>query len=381
MHAWDPKLKQPIIGEFPLLPTTGQGGPALLVELGLARSRFGASNKIVITDQPLALIPEATVIAQTVADRIGADFIQAEGQCMGDPRVKAGRMIEVAGVGLKYSGPYLITGATHVYDDSGYVTNFRADGREAKTLTTLLASDGDKPGRIYGVVNGVVTNNMDPMAQGRVKVKFPFLGGLQSVESNWCRVATPMAGAQRGFYCIPEVDDEVLVAFEQGDVNFPYVVGSLWNTMDRQPKPSAAVVIGGKVNQRMWVSRSGHQIVFDDTPGQEHIQIVDKTTMNSIKIDSTQNAMTVEMQGPITIKSVSQDISFDCTNFSVKAKANCNLEANANISLKATANLEMKATSQATLEGTAGATIKAAAASVALSGPSVNINNGALEVM
>ena len=85
--------------------------------------------------------------------------------------------------------------------------------------------------RFFGVVVGVVTNNQDPDGMHRVKVHFPWLS--DDVESNWARVAAPMAGGNRGVYFLPEVDDEVLVAFEHGKVDHPYVIGSLWNQQDR----------------------------------------------------------------------------------------------------------------------------------------------------
>jgi uncharacterized protein involved in type VI secretion and phage assembly len=86
-------------------------------------------------------------------------------------------------------------------------------------------------GRITGVVIGIVTNNQDPDRLGRVKVRFPWLSG--GTESHWARVATPMAGNGRGLYFLPEVDDEVLVLFERGDVRFPFVIGALWNGKDQ----------------------------------------------------------------------------------------------------------------------------------------------------
>ena len=85
--------------------------------------------------------------------------------------------------------------------------------------------------RFYGVVVGIVTNNQDPDNMHRVKVRFPWLN--QDHESNWARVATSMAGNGRGAYFLPEVDDEVLVAFEHGLIDQPYVIGSLWNGKDQ----------------------------------------------------------------------------------------------------------------------------------------------------
>ncbi len=84
--------------------------------------------------------------------------------------------------------------------------------------------------RINGVVIGIVTNNNDPQGMGRVRVRFPWRG--DDDESYWARVATMMAGKDRGTFFLPEVDDEVLVAFDHGDINHPYVIGALWNVGD-----------------------------------------------------------------------------------------------------------------------------------------------------
>ncbi|MCM0593896.1 MAG: phage baseplate assembly protein V [Gloeotrichia echinulata DEX184] len=108
--------------------------------------------------------------------------------------------------------------------------------------------------RIFGVVIGIVTNNQDPEKFGRVKVKFPWLS--DDDESYWARIATPMAGKQMGIYFLPEVNDEVLVIFEQGDVRFPYIIGSLWNGKDIPPLTNE----DGKNNVRLIKSRSGHVI-------------------------------------------------------------------------------------------------------------------------
>src|SRR5689334_12460780 len=87
--------------------------------------------------------------------------------------------------------------------------------------------------RVYGVVVAIVTNRKDPEEMGRVKLRYPWLG--ENAEGYWARIATPMAGNERGIYFLPEVEDEVLVAFEHGDLRFPYVIGSLWNGRDKPP--------------------------------------------------------------------------------------------------------------------------------------------------
>ena len=115
-----------------------------------------------------------------------------------------------------------------------------------------------------GVVVGFVSNNKDPMGSGRIRVKFPWLS--DNDESTWAPLVTPMAGDGRGFMYIPEVDDEVMVTFEHGDIHRPYVLGGVWNGIDKPPLNSGdAVGSDGKVNKRIIKSRSGHTILLDDT--------------------------------------------------------------------------------------------------------------------
>jgi uncharacterized protein involved in type VI secretion and phage assembly len=112
--------------------------------------------------------------------------------------------------------------------------------------------------QVNGVVVGLVTSVEDPEQQGRIKVHFPWLD--EGHETDWIRIATLMAGNNRGSFFMPEVGDEVLVAFEHGDARFPYVIGFLWNGQDAPP--------GSHVRDRIFKSKNGHQIRFlDSTPG------------------------------------------------------------------------------------------------------------------
>lgn len=210
-----------------------------------------------------------------------------------------------------------------------------------------------------GVTIGIVTNNKDPNGLGRVKVKFPWLS--QTEESYWARVLTPMAGNDRGIYFLPEVDDEVLVTFEQGNMNVPYILGALWNGKDKPPVKND----DGKNNQRVIKSRSGHQIILDDTDGEEKIVIQDKTGNNQILIDSKDNKMnikvekdlTIETKGKITLKSSDDDVAIECNNLSIKTKENYQLDAGKNCNITAESGLGIKCSA------------------------GVKVNDGSLEVM
>ncbi|MCB9434498.1 MAG: type IV secretion protein Rhs [Ardenticatenaceae bacterium] len=126
-------------------------------------------------------------------------------------------------------------------------------------------------GRFYGVYPALVTDIADPDGQGRVKVTLPW-----SPDSNgeqyeaWARLATMMAGNNRGFWFIPDVDDEVLVSFEGGDARHPYVIGMLWNGQDAPPETMDS---GGQNAIKKIRSRNGIQIILDDSSGQETLTL------------------------------------------------------------------------------------------------------------
>ncbi len=186
------------------------------------------------------------------------------------------------------------------------------------SILDALSTGDQEVGRINGVVAAIVTNNKDDRNLGRVKIKFPWLSDEN--ETDWVRIATLMSGNNRGSFFLPEVGDEVLVAFEHGDINHPFVIGALWNGTDKPPETNS----DGKNNIRKIKSRSGHEIILndeqmketvviqtkgnhqiklDDSAGQEKIEIKDKTGSNKITFDSMQNSITVESTMQLKIKS------------------------------------------------------------------------------
>jgi len=191
-------------------------------------------------------------------------------------------------------------------------------------------------GRLAGVVVGVVTNNQDPDSLGRVKVKFPWLSAGD--ESHWARIAAPMAGIERGFYFLPEVDDEVLVAFEHGDIRFPYVLGALWNGVDKPPADNS----DGNNNVRVIKSRSGHIIRLNDESGAEKIEIIDKSEKNSIVFDTANNTITVTTDKDIVLSAAQGTIKLDAQKIEMKSSADTKIESGAGMDVKASATMNLK---------------------------------------
>ena len=175
----------------------------------------------------------------------------------------------------------------------------------SQSLYELLRPGRDGVGRVHGVVTGIVTNNQDPQKLGRVKLKFPWLSDTE--ESDWARVASPMAGKERGLFLLPEVDDQVLVAFEHGDPAYPYVIGALWNSNSAPPETNA----DGKNNLRLIKSRSGHVIRLNDKEGEETIEIVDKSGKNSIVVTTKDNSIAVTADADLKITSKNGKVVVD----------------------------------------------------------------------
>ncbi|MEX1020442.1 MAG: phage baseplate assembly protein V [Litorilinea sp.] len=143
-------------------------------------------------------------------------------------------------------------------------------------------------GHFYGVYTALVTDVQDPDGLGRVRIRLPWCtdpdGNPYEI---WCRVATLMAGANRGTWFIPEPDDEVLVAFEAGDPRAPVVIGALWNGVDTPPEQ-----MDSANNIRSITSRSGIHIVLDDTDGGVRITI---ETPGGQKIECTDAPAAMEL--------------------------------------------------------------------------------------
>lgn len=190
--------------------------------------------------------------------------------------------------------------------------------------------------RIFGVVVGIVTNNQDPDKLARVKVKFPWLSDKD--ESYWARIATPMAGKERGIYFLPEVNDEVLVVFEQGDVRFPYIIGALWNGKDIPPLTND----DGENNIRLIKSRSGHVVRLNDKNGEETIEIIDKSQKNSLIFKTKENTITITADKDIKLFAPNGTITLDAQKIEIKSSASTNIKAGAGMDIKASATMNLK---------------------------------------
>lgn len=211
----------------------------------------------------------------------------------------------------------------------------------------------DQPGDdgIRGVAVGIVTDNEDVKDLGRVKLRFPWRDADD--ESYWARIATEMAGDGYGTYFLPEVDDEVLVAFENGDIHKPFVIGSLWNGEQRPPQKNE----GGNNDTREVRSRSDHTIAFDDGDGgsitirtsegneivvddssdSETIVVRDEKNENSIALDSSKGTVEVD---------ASEEIDLSAPTVKIRGKKKVKIASDKGVDISSKAQLKLSSKAQ-----------------------------------
>ncbi len=176
-----------------------------------------------------------------------------------------------------------------------------------------------------GVYPAVVRDVQDPLGQGRVQVDFPWLAPADvSTAPVWARLATMMAGADRGSWFIPEPGDEVLVAFFGGDPSRPVVIGALWNGEDQPPETMDA-----NNNLRSITSRAGHRVLLDDTPGAAKVEVETAGGHRLTLDDGGGGSVTMKHSNGVTLR--------------MDAAGNVELTANARVTVTAPAQLSVSA--------------------------------------
>lgn len=389
VRGWDHKTKQALVGTSDTghgLPATGQS------ETGAARatSAFGAA-KMMVTDRPVFTQSEADTLAKSIYDDMSGEYLEAEGMCYGTPTLVPGKTVTLANISTRFNGTYFVTSTTHIYSaKEGYTTLFAINGKKPATVLAAMEWDGGGSRQSQGgnILVGIVTDNNDPTNLGRVKVKYPALTDEHT--SDWARTVNAMGGSGRGFSLLPEVNDEVLVAFEHGDIHRPYVLGGLWNGTDASPLTSAQAVEGTQVVRRVLKTRLGHQIRFKDTADKGGIAVItasnhrvefhddtnqiliktnlghfilldddnqkivvqDKTTTNKMTIDSAENSIAIECMGNFSVKATGSVSIQGEEGITLTTPAQLSATADGGVEVSTLAAMSLQAEAEMTLEAT-----------------------------
>ncbi|MET8745866.1 VgrG-related protein [Streptomyces sp. NPDC004728] len=353
VRGWDVKAKQPLVGRAP-------AGKSATLELGVSAAEVTApfgEARFVVTDAAYGAQAQVDQAAKALAERIAGSFAELEAVIRGNPEVRAGSAVALNAVGAPFEGRYTVTSSRHVFDPvRGYETWLTVSGQQERSLFGLTGggpgsggAGGGGGSRCAGLVSGTVTDTHDPEGSGRVKVRFPWLS--DEYASDWARTAQS-GGTSGGEAFIPEVGDEVLVGFEHGHLDRPYVLAGLYNGKDRpsrgsgsggggggggpagggpggaagavagavtgessasgpasEPAPGAPLVdpTSGAVNRRSVASKSGNQLeILDDANGPQGVRLLTGDGKLKIDLDRKGTVIVINSDGSVNIEAKQQ---------------------------------------------------------------------------
>lgn len=340
VRGWDVATKKALTSTAPAKTISAELNATSPAQLAQA---FGNPTHVA-ANVPYRSQSEVETAAKALAEDIAGTFAEFEAVARGNPQLRAGTAILIDQLGDPFDGKYVLTRSRHQFDPAtGYTTAFTVSGRQDRSLLGLTGGRSRTPQAPPGVVIGQVSDVQDPNQSGRVRVTFPWLS--DDYVSDWARTVQPGAGKDRGWTVLPEVGDEVLVSFEQGDFGRPYVIGGLFNGVDTPPSGPVELIDSGSgaVDRRSMVSRKGHRIDLLDSDRSEGIRMATADDKFLIFIDSSQTKITVHADGKIAIEG-SQGITLDAATSSMELKGG-------DISLKATNGITIDGGPQLKLTG------------------------------
>ncbi|MFD9370306.1 VgrG-related protein [Streptomyces sp. NPDC060020] len=365
VRGWDVTTKRPLVAEQPSV-VSDTVVPGLSPALA---ARFGKSA-VAVTDTPYRTQAETTAVAKAAADEVSSGFGELEAVAEGNPLLRAGKPIALGNVGQAFSGRYTATAVQHVLEPhGGYRTTVWVSSSPDRSLAGLVTG-ANAPGRgprIPGLAIGVVTDVREPNGsqRGAVRLKFPWLD--DTYVSDWVRTVQ-WGGKGGGGVVSPEVNDEVLVGFEQGLLDSPYVLGGLYNGVD-QPSPHDVPLIdktSGKVNRRSVVSRSGHRVELLDAPapGPSGLRLVTGDERLEVRMDDRRDRIELTVYAgrgrPLTSVLLDKNgITLDARRGTVKVSGRqVDIDGTAGVSIGGR-SVKVNGTADVTVNGGLLATLKA----------------------
>ncbi|MFD0203266.1 MULTISPECIES: VgrG-related protein [Saccharothrix] len=372
VRGWDDDTKQAVEATK---PANALGTEVTGVDPVALAGKFGSPPFLV--GGPHRTQAEADVVAAALATQLGAACAELAGVARGNPKLRAGTAVALTNVGEPLAGKYTLTSTRHLFSEqSGYTTEFTVSGRQERSLYGLAnGGPGGAPNR--GLVPAIVSDVRDPAKAGRVKVTYPWLA--PDFASGWARTVHSSAGNGYGGLVLPEVGDEVLVGFEHGDFDAPYVLGGLYNGKDKPPTLAKDPVDGnsGEVTARGFVSRKHHKVEFVEDEG---ITIASGDGKFVVKLDqrnqvvevTSGKAVTIKAQNGVTIDAGTGPLELKGQKITAKAQTDVAIEAGAQLKASGTAGVKVEgATVAVTGQGQAELT---ASGPVTVRGAVVRIN-------
>jgi len=347
VRGWDAESKAAVVST-----AAARTRSAELPDADPARLADGFGGSPYLSGNGSGTPADQDLLAAALADRIAGGFAEVEAHILGNPVIRCGTAIALTGFGAPFDGRYTATESVHDFDSRlGYTTTVVVSNASDRSLFGLVsASPAPADAPLPGVLQAVVTDTADPEQRGRVRLSFPTRS--DDYVSGWARTVQPGAGDGRGWALLPEVGDEVLVAFDSGRFDRPVVLGNLYNGHDLPHGGwNTHVASGGRIERRSFTSRTGMRLEFVEAPGDERVEL--STSDGTQKLTLTQTAergIALLAEGPITI-TAKQDVAVSTSSGAVSIRgASVAIEATGALSVKG-ATLEVAATASADITG------------------------------
>ncbi|MFJ9021052.1 VgrG-related protein [Streptomyces sp. NPDC102259] len=334
-RGWDVTTKKKLTATA---PAKTNPGISIGTTPGEAAAKFKPA-KLVDAQTPYDRQSEVKFAAEALADDVTGSFAELEVIARGTPKLRPGLPVTLADVGAPFEGKYTATSVRHVFGDGKhYEAWVTVSGRQWRSLYGLSSGGGNASNglNLPGTANALVTDVGDPLKQGRVKLQFPWLD--DAYVSDWTRVV--QWGGKRGGSIFPlDVGDEVLVAFDRGALDHPYVIGGLYNGRDK-PTPVKDVPLHDGTRQRAsrhtLSDREGNRLdlLSQRTGGKRGVRLTSGDDKLVINLDRAQTEITVDSKGTVSITG--------SRSVTVKAGTDLTLTAGRNIAIRSGGSITLR---------------------------------------
>ncbi|MEU1160800.1 VgrG-related protein [Streptomyces sp. NPDC090075] len=370
-RGWDVTTKKTLTATS---RANGNQGYSIGATPGDAYARFPAA-KLVETRTPYDKQSEVKFAAAALADDVTSGFAEVEVVVRGNPQLRPGVPVALKDVGTPFAGKYTVTSVRHVFGDAKhYETWVTVSGRQWRSLYGVASGGGADGGldRQLSVAPALVTDVQDPLQQGRVKVKFPWLD--DTYVSDWTR-SVQLGGVRGGGVFPMDVGDEVLVAFDRGTLDHAYVIGGLYNGKDKPTRVKDVPLhdgMRGRATRHTVSDRSGnHMDLLDQKGRKEGVRLASGDGRLTVFLDRTKTEITVDSKGDVSIKG-NRAVSVEAgTSLSLRAKGALSIRSGGPLSLQSAELVDIKAP-------TGAVSVNAAALNLMATGAASLRGNGAL---
>ncbi len=370
VRGWDPATQKSVKG---VAKRTDVSSTKVGLKLKLTDTRADQAKalkaKSTVTDVPVGAADEAKAIAEAMQADLAAGELHIRGEAIGQPKITAGATVEIEGAGKQLAGTFVVSRVEHVFGlGRPLISRFEGGRHAGGTLADQLVSAqrGSVRNRRQFAI-GTVTNVKDPDKAGRVKVKLPTVSDAD--ESAWARVVSPGAGNKRGLHLMPDVGDEVLVAFIGGDFRNPVVLGGIWSKKNTPPTPEP--VKGDKVSERSLTLASGAKLVFTENTDKSKAVVALKHAEAETSLQFDKDGIKLNAKKGTKIKIAVGEASIE-----MQSDGTITIKGGA-ITIKAEKNLTLQG-QKVTVKGATGAVVDGGGSKVDLSPAAAKVSSSGI---